>query len=108
MQDAVHGQQREFLAQRVAGSGGLIGSEFRAQHDVAEHRRPRFGRVWAATRFELVHRKAHHVGRAGQIHPAHVQVGHRRGVEQHHRKLGRRIHFHLANDEPCDADQFLF
>ncbi|CPB17764.1 Uncharacterised protein [Mycobacterium tuberculosis] len=60
------------MAQAVAGRSRLLSGEFRAQHDIAQHGRSRFGGVGATTRLELVHREAHHVGRPGKIHPAHV------------------------------------
>ena len=56
----------------VTGRGGLYRGEFGTQHDVAEHRRSRLRCVGTTTRLQLVHREAHHVGRARQIHPAHV------------------------------------
>ena len=108
VQHSVHGQQCQFVAEAVAGRLGLGGRELRAQHDVAEHRLPRFGRVGATTGFELIHREAHHVGGTGQVHPPHMQIGHRVGVQQHHRQFRHRVDLHLVDDEASDADQFLF
>ena len=87
------------------GRDSLIGGELRAQHDVAEHRRPGSGVGLADRRARARPWEAHHVGRAGQVHPPHVQVGHR-GSTQHHRQFGGLTS--IADDEPRDADQFLF
>lgn len=108
MQHTVDGEQRQFVPEAVACRGGLFGGELRAQHDVAQHGRARLRRIGATTRLELIHREAHHVRRAGQVHPAHVQIGHGRGVQQHHGQLGRRVDVHPGDDEFRDADQFGF
>ena len=81
VQHAMDRQEGEFVVERMSGLLRLAGGELRAQHDVAEHRRAGLGRVGAAAWLELVHREAHHVGRARQVHPPHVQVGHGRGVD---------------------------
>ena len=66
VQHTVHRQQREFVAERMSRRLSLFGRELRAQHDVAEHRRPGFGCVGTPARLQLVHREAHHVGGPGR------------------------------------------
>src|SRR5690606_18566098 len=51
---------------------GLRGRDLRAQHDVAEQPRRCLEVVGAGA--QLIHGKAQHVGRAGLIHPLHVQL----------------------------------
>ena len=108
MQYSVHGQQGQLVAEAVAGGGGLVGGELRTQHDVAQHLWTGLGSIGAAAGFEFVHRKAHHVGGTGQVHPPHVQIGHRVGVQQHHRQFSTRVDLHLGDDEASDADQLVF
>ena len=100
-------------SRRVSRGCRLIGSDRRAQHDVTEHRLGcafvggrRRRRVEPVERpVGAVHRKRHHVGRAGQIHPLHVQGGHRLGVEQHDRELGERVDLHRVEHEPAELGE---
>ena len=55
--------------------------------------RPGSGCVFGA-RAQLVHRKAEHVGRAGLVHPLHVQLLHRGLVDEHDREFRIRVHVH--------------
>ena len=96
VQHPVHGQQRELVPERMSGRLSLFGGELRAQHDVAEHGRAGLGRVGTAAGLQLVHREAHHVGGAGQVHPAHVQIGHRRVSSSTIDSSAAGIHVHLA------------
>ncbi len=104
VQHAVHGEQLQLVGQRVPGGAGLLPGELRAQHDVAEQRRTQVGRVRAPGLLEqLVHRERHHVGRAGLVHPALVQLGHRVHGDRGDAQLGGRADPHRVQRVPRDG-----
>ena len=72
---AVSRQQEQLLDRRVASFEGLPFGHRWAQNDIAQHTLRR--QLTVPTRPQLVHGEAHDVGRAGQVHPLHVEVFHR-------------------------------
>src|SRR5699024_10788646 len=103
VQDRVHGQQQHLLDGAVTGLGGLCRRDRRAQHHVAEQALR--GRLLRGARDELVHREAHHVGGAGQVEPLHVELLHRRLVDEQDRHLGGRVQVHRLEDEAGELDE---
>src|SRR5699024_2299130 len=63
------------------------------------------GRLLRGARDELVHREAHHVGGAGQVEPLHVELLHRRLVDEQDRHLGGRVQVHRLEDEAGELDE---
>ena len=105
MQDAVHGEQVQLVVQAVPGLAGLLLRHRGAEHDITQQRRTWTGVIRPPSGVELVHRKAHHVGRARFVHPLQMQVRHCLDVHQQHRQLGERIDPELVQREPGDRDQ---
>ena len=56
-------------------------------------------------RAQLVHREAQHVGRAGLVHPLHVQLLHGGLVDQHDRELGVGVHVQVVERVDREAQQ---
>ena len=52
--------------------------------------------VFAVAGAQLVHREAHHVGRAFEVHPTHVQLGDGIRVHEHDGQVGLGAHAHLV------------
>lgn len=116
MQDAVDAQQFDLVLGTVPTGLRLIGSDLRAQHDIAEQtglrfrlmradRRPRAAN--GRRRPELIHRERENVGRARFTHPSLMKVGHRALVDKQDRKLRQRMNAHPVQHVPGqgrDAD----
>ena len=104
VQDAVRGQQHQFVVHGVAGGAGLADGDGGAEHDVTEQGRAGLGVVGAGG-VQLVHGEGQDVGRALLPHPALVQRAHVLDVDAQHRQLGHRVDLHLAEHEPADAGE---
>ena len=100
MQDAVHGQELEFLLSGMPRLAGLGGGHLRAEHDIAEQGRAGLSAVRALPVTagsaelrrdrgpQLVHGERQHVGRPRLTHPALMQASHDLLVHEQHRELG--------------------
>ena len=74
----------------------LLLRKFRAQHNIAEHRRAHGFpiRPWGMKpRRQLIDRKAHHIRWAWQVHPMHMQFSN--GVFIHTRNRGFHVRAHI-------------
>src|SRR4051794_28408383 len=86
VQHAVRGQEQQLVENRVTRLLGLSDGDLRTEHDVAEQTGRRD--LIVAARAQLVHREAEDIGRAGLVHPLHVQLFHSGLVDQQDRQLG--------------------
>jgi hypothetical protein len=102
VQHAVRGEQRQLVAEAVAGLAGLRG-ERGAEHDVPGSAGPTPVRPAAATRRPAVHRERHHVRGPGLVHPPLVQLGHHLSCDDHDRQLGGGVDAHRGEHVPGDG-----
>jgi hypothetical protein len=113
VQDAVGGEQVDLIRDDVPGASGLHGGNLRADHHIAEQAGNARGigvvlLDMCATRLgrpQLVHREGEDVRGPFLAHPADVQLGHGRLIDQQQRQLSERVHVHLVEHVPGQAGQ---
>ena len=106
MQTAVHRQQRQLMAQAMARLSGLPVRKIRAQHNIAQHRRPWIWRIRTPRPgCQLIHGETHHIRRPLQIQPTNMEI--RNGIQIHNvnGQLRIRVHIHTLQGKGRHINQ---
>ena len=104
VEDAVNGEQHHLLHGAVTCRGRLLGRDPGAYDEVAEHA---LHRGLAVAGPQLVHREAHHVGRAFQRHPPLMQLGYGIGIHEQDGQIGLGTHAHLVHHPQAQVGERL-
>ena len=99
------------MCQAVPTSICLLLRKLWAQHNIAQHRRASGLTIRARSmkpRGELINRETHHIRRAGQIHPMHVQLSNGVFINTRDRGFHIRANIHGCQCESRDIQQHFF
>ena len=104
VENAVDRQKHHFLHGAVSGCKRLLGGHPWADHDIPKHA---FHHGSAVSWAQFVHGEAHYVSRSFKVHPAHVQLGDRIGVDKHDGQVGLRADAHLVHHPYAEIGEHL-